>query len=239
MLTTGKTTPIPGTRRVRTQRPAGQKAATAPIKQIGGIDVTEIKAIESLPGAPLRIAIATLADGSTVHACLDCPDPLDFTGTRGEVMSHRNAEHGARYGKRRPKSDPVDDELPDVLDAVLPPRADGNPAPDAIYEMTFGEVLALMPSIKALGDLIEKVETERDDLLTEVKELRVFERENKAKLMVYDDLREEVVGLRVQFRQWANYEVIKQEMYDLRAWKKAITKKLTAVGFQLTNTEEQ
>lgn len=237
MLTTGKTVPTTPRRRRRTNARTVDFSAAS--RQINGIDVEEIKPVESIPGIPLRIALVRLADGSTVHACRDCPDPLDFVGTRGDVMSHRNAVHGARYGKKKPKiEEPSQDDPGDLLDAVLAPRTEDEPAPGTVYEMTIGEILALAPTIKALGDLVEQAEARVDEVMDELRDLRQYQRDTVTKLAGYEAARDEVVGLRVQIRAWGNYEAIKAEMYQLRAWKKDMIKKLKAMGFQLTEEEQ-
>lgn len=238
MLTTGKTVPTTPRRRRRTSKATIDFSATP--QQINGINVEEIKPVEGLPGIPLRIALVRLEDGTTVHACLDCQDPLDFVGTRGDVMAHRNAVHGARYGKKRPKvvEEPKQDDPADLLDAVLAPRGDGAPAPGAAYEMTLGEILALAPTLKALGDLVERAETEVDAVRDELRDLRQYQRDTVSKLAGYEATKDEVVGLRVQIRAWGNYEAIKAEMYQLRAWKRDMIKKLKAMGFQLTEEEQ-
>lgn len=217
--------------------PVGQ--LEGPVRQLHGVDVVRVEPIAPLgPDRPMRIAKIFLADGRMVHGCRDCPDLLDFTGSRGDVMAHRNEVHGARYGKKRPKISAQQQELPEVLDAVLAPRTDGKPAPSSVYEMTMAEVIALLPSIKALGDLVESAETENDKLLDELNALRAFERQNRAKLDAFDELRDELVELRIQIRQWANYEAIKAEMYELKAWKKKVSARLKSVGFLLSDEEQ-
>lgn len=190
-----------------------------------GIPVVKEEALRSpLPGAgEFRISKLYLANDTVAYACRDC---LETANTRGEVMAHRNQEHGSRYGKKTPRVIPVKDR--DVLDVVLPPRPDGNPAPSTLMELTLGELLALAPSLKALGDLIEQLERERDEAAGER-----LSRADRHKIEIYESHQAEIVELRAVKARTANYEEIRQEVADLRAWKKKITAKLHSVGFHL------
>lgn len=47
--------------------------------------------------------VLTLEDGTQVFGCGECPDPADFTGTRGEVRSHRVEAHNMNPGGARKK----------------------------------------------------------------------------------------------------------------------------------------
>lgn len=178
--------------------------------------------IRHLPNAPFRISRIFLANNETAYACRDCTATAN---SRGEIMIHRNEQHGARIGQKRPDKP--------VLDLVLPPRKDG-PAPSDPLDMTFRELLKLMPSIGALGDLVEQMERERDAAIRMLGE----HRRNQVKIDGYDEMLAELTGARIQLRQWANYEEIKAELYSLRAWKKKIIAKFSSLGFQL-NEEDQ
>lgn len=216
-----------------------QKPVPAPpLRQVNGLDVVNIVRFESLPGKPMRMNLIKLEDGSQLFGCYDCPDVLDFTGSRGEVMAHRNALHGAMFGKRKPKVVPDPSSQMDVLDIVVESRGPDQPAPQTPYDMTVRELLAIMPSVAALGDLIDRTEAERDALLAELNAYRAHDRENKAKIEGFDALRDEVIELRVQMRQWGNYEAVKAEMYALRGWKRKIITKFKALGFQFDEEDK-
>lgn len=218
--------------------PEPEPAPEAARRQLDGVDILEIAPLAPLgPNKPMRIVKIHLADGRVLHGCRDCPDELDFVGGRGDVMAHRNAVHGARFGKGRIPAPAAQEKLPEVLDAVLSPRHDGTPAPDSVYEMTVGEVLSLMPTIQALGDLVELAETERDALRAQLKDFKSHEREWRTKIEGYDTLRDEVTELRQQLRQQGNYDQIKTELYALKAWKKKVIARFTAVGFNFTEED--
>jgi hypothetical protein len=197
-----------------------------------GVTVVSEEPIEHLKNKPFRISRLFLADGTIAFACRDC----QFCGpSRGSVMAHRNAEHGARVGIRTPKV-----SLPGLRgapDPILPEREDGK-RPTAPMEMTLGEILSIAPSLAALGDLVEKLESERDAAYKELAERQQHDRVNQHKIDVYESLRSEVVDLRLQVGKQGNYEHVKEEMYALRAWKRSIIKRLSAVGFQLTEEDE-
>jgi hypothetical protein len=202
--------------------------------EIDGVTVEREELLHNLPGAAFRISKLHLADGSMVFACRDCY----ATGeTRGSVMAHRNAEHGARYGQKRNNQAalPLLDMAPDP---VLEPREDGQPAPSSPMEMTLGEILALAPSLAALGDLVDRLETERDAALAEIADHAQHSRENQHKIESYDSMRDELIDLRLRLRQQANYQAVKEEMYALRAWKTKMIKKLAGLGFSLQEEDQ-
>lgn len=232
--------PTPSNTRKPVGRPRKQPAATsfqAPLianteperpTDHDGVPIMREQTFSNLPNAaPFRISKLILANDEIAFACRDCMFTAD---SRGDVMEHRNEVHGTRYGKKTPKMTfPKDRE---IGDPVLPPRPDGKPAPQQLREMTMGEYLAIAPSLKALGDLIDRVETERDEALAEVEKNRI-DRLTQHKLDVYASNQETIVELRMQLQRWANYEDIREELYALRAWKKKITQKLHLVGFKL------
>lgn len=197
-----------------------------------GVAVVSEQPIEHLKGKPFRISRLFLANGEIAFACRDCA----FAGpSRGSIMAHRNREHGSRIGMKAAKA-----SLPALRtapDPIVPEREDGK-RPTAPMEMTLGEILSIAPSLAALGDLVEKVETERDALLKELNERQQHDRSNQHKIDVYESLRAEVVDLRMQIGKQGNYEQVKEEMYALRAWKRNMIKKLSGLGFQL-NEEDQ
>jgi hypothetical protein len=192
-----------------------------------GIPVVREELIMHLPKAPFKISRLHLADGSMAFSCRDCQHTGD---SRGEVMVHRYEAHGAALGKKPPKVEYAKDtSAPDV---VLPPRENG-PLPSNPQNMTLGEFLALAPSIAALGDLVDRAETERDEALA----LLGNHRTNQTKIDGYDEMQGELTAARIQLRQQANYEAIKAEMYELRKWKVAMIKKLSGLGFHLSEED--
>jgi hypothetical protein len=174
-----------------------------------------------------------LTDGSIAFACREC---LATADSRGDILVHRNREHGARTGMKPIKVSPPALTANTPLDLVLAPRADG-PAPSDTMQMTVGEILALMPSIGALGDLVDKLERENEQLRAELNETRI-DRATQHKIDVYETNREEIVSLRLQVQKWANYEQVKEEMYALRTWKRKILTKLNAVSSVVSEDDQ-
>jgi hypothetical protein len=197
-----------------------------------GIAVLKEEPIEHLKGKPFRISRLFLANNEIAFACRDCI----FAGpTRGSVMQHRNREHGSRTGMKQPKVTlPVLREAPDP---IVPERANGS-RPMSPMEMTIGEILSIAPSLAALGDLIETLEQERDSLLHDLNTRLRHGKENQHKIDVYESLRAEVIDLRLTVNKQGNYEAVKEEMYALRAWKKKIIARLSAVGFHLSEEDQ-
>lgn len=197
-----------------------------------GIEIVREEIVASpLPhAAPFKYTRLIMADGGTGFACRDCLYTCD---TRGEVMTHRNAEHGARYGKKRPKV--LLPETGDVLDVVLPPREEG-PAPETFYEMTMGELLALAPSIHAMGDTFDRLERERDEALADLAANRV-DKATQHKIDVYETLREEIVDLRLIVNRQANYDALRDEVVALRNWKRKMVNRMSQLGFRLDEEE--
>lgn len=191
-----------------------------------GVAVIREQLRSNLPsGAPYKISILHLEDGTKAHACRDCL----FTGdTMTEVRHHRNEEHGARFGKRPPKVRFEKDG--DVLDLALPPRAD-RPAPTNPLEMTLAEVLSLAPSYAALADLIDRMERERDAALDKLAELMASNKDAQHALAVYPTLQQEVVELRLMVRNAGTYEELKAEVTALRAFKKKTLTRFESMGF--------
>lgn len=195
-----------------------------------GIKVVKEQLLHNLPnGAPFRISKLHLESGGQAFACRDCMYTAD---TRGLVMVHRNTDHGSRYGKKSIKvSLPTPTGAPDI---VLAPRADGSPAPSDPMGWTIGELLALLPSITALGDLVESKEGLADEALAALGE----QRRNQVKIDSFDDVQAQLVMAKQQLRHTGDYDEIKKEVATLRAWKKNIIKKLQAVGFQLAEEDQ-
>lgn len=211
------------------RQPAIPEVAEKPEKRmVNGLEVIEEHLIRLQPKAnPIKISKLELEDGSFVHACREC----DFTGSRGDCMAHRNRVHGARFGMRRKKED--------VLDLLVPTKQESDVAPETPGEMTLAQIQAIMPSIKALGDLVDELERERDELAQRCAEYEKFERTNATKLLEYDELQAAVVELRIRDRQRGNYEEIKAELYELRAWKKKHMKQRAAAVAALKVDEEE
>lgn len=199
-----------------------------------GVPIVSEQTTSNLPnGATFRISRLFLANGTNAYGCRDCK----FTGdTRADVQQHRNAEHGAKYGKKTPRVIfPPDKNVPDL---VLPARQDGVAAPTNPMQMTLGEILALMPSIAATSDLVDRMEVERDAAVSDLAERERHDRENAHKINVYESHVEELLDLRMKIRNVGSYEQAKAELLELRAWKKAMIKKLSALGFKLSEEEE-
>lgn len=218
---------------VQFQTPLIEKAEPDRPSAHDGIPVVKEELISALPNgkAPFRFTRLHLANGTQAFGCRDC---LATADTRGQILLHRNEAHGARNGKKPPRVVPQDRST--VLDLVLPPRGD-EPAPSDPMQMTVGEILSLLPTIGAMGDLIDRLEQERDDALKLANEHRI-DKSTQHKIDVYESHRQELVDLRLQVQKCANYEAIKQELYDLKAWKRRFTTRLKKVGFQLSEEDE-
>lgn len=209
--------------RVRAARRRAAKAAaqaqpeTSEERTHNGVAIVREEPVKSpLPtGAPFRYSRLFLEDGEVVWGCRDCPE---ITNTRGEVMAHRNARHGTRYGKKRAKVTVEPQADLDLFDMVLPPRADGEPVPESPMDWTIGEVVAIMPTVKALGDLIDRLEKEVEELRGQLKQTRVS-RTDMHKIEVYASNQ--------------------QEIGELRAWKKAVVKKFASLNFKLEESIEE
>lgn len=198
-----------------------------------GIAVVQEVLRSNLPnGAPMKISKLKLADGTEAAACRDCTHTGD---TIKDVMVHRYNNHAANYGKKFARVITQPDKF--VGDIVPPARKPDSPKPAGAMEMTMAEVLALLPSIYALGELIERVEHERDLMAIELNERRKHDRENAQKIAAYDALTEEVVERRMAMKTTGSYEQMRVEVTELRAWKKKMITKLSALGFTLTDEE--
>lgn len=230
--------------RTTTAKPVGQRSAHAPEQptlmkvdrpgeptrptEHNGLEVAREELIMHLPKAPLKISRLHLEDGSIAYACRDC---LFTDDSRGHVMQHRWEEHGAGLGKRAPK---LIWERKSTPDLVLEPREDGSPPPTDPSKLTMGEIMALMPSIVAFGDLIDHAERERDAALAMLGEHRA----NQYKIDNYDRISEELTEVRQQMRNSGSYEELKAEVLKLRAWKRKMTVKLSGLGFHLTEEDQ-
>jgi hypothetical protein len=207
-------------------------AAERPAKH-RGIRILKEEPQMALPKAPFRFTKIHLEDGTAGFACKDC---VTTTDTRGEILIHRNEAHGARNFKKPPKMD-----LPSLRtapDPVLPPRSDGKPAPTAPLDMTLREFLAICPDLAAMGDLVDRMESERDHARDMLKEQEKATKENAHKIAVYPSLQEEVVDLRLMVKDAGRFEEMKTELLELRLWKKKMIAKLSALGFNFTEEEQ-
>jgi hypothetical protein len=198
-----------------------------------GVEVVKEHKLASLPnGAAFRISKLELADGTWAHACVDCL----FTGeTRGDIMAHRNAQHGARYGKKRPKIEYVRDQ--GVLDLVLPPREDGTPAPLVPLDMTLREIITVAPSLLVLMDMLDAKERAVEQLTEQLGQATIS-RQDMHKITVYESHQTEIGELRATVARQGNYEEIKEELYALRSWKRKMITRLSQLGFHLSEEDQ-
>lgn len=198
-----------------------------------GIPIVSEEPQMALPKAPFRFTKIHLEDGTFGFACRDCTATAD---TRAGILVHRNETHGARNFKRPPKVDlPA---LRTAPDPVLPPRPDGKPAPTAPLDMTLREFLAICPDLAAMGDLVDRMESERDHAREMLQEREKATKENAHKIAVYPSLQEEVVELRMMVKNAGTYDEMKAELTELRAWKKKIITKFSSLGFNFTEEEQ-
>lgn len=210
------TIPDPEARRARHKAAAATKREAAEQERYyNGVLILREEPVPSpLPnGGPFRYSRLFLQDGDVAWACRDCDYQAD---TRGEVMAHRNADHGSRYGKKKPKSDSEED--PNLLDLVLPERENGIQPGESLREWTIGELQAVAPTITALGNLIEKTERENEELREQLKQIQIS-KSDQHKINVYD----------------ANLK----EIAELRAWKRNVVRKFAGVGFKLEENQEE
>lgn len=104
---------------------------------------------------PIRgIRVLTLKNGEVVHGCRDCL----FHGSRGEVKSHRIAEHGESSGGNRGGGRAGDGAGPAV--AINPDT----------LAMSVGELLELAGYVGDWESVLENVQRQRDDALSAVVE---------------------------------------------------------------------
>lgn len=227
----------------RTQRTVHRPAFQEPMipavdpdrpQEHNNIPVVREELMGNLPsGAKFKISKLHLSDGTDAFACRDCL----YTGdTRADVMHHRNDAHGNKYGKKPPKV--VFAKDPEPYELVLPPRSEGVPAPTNIMEMTVAELLALMPTIGALGDLVETEAHHRELAEVELDERRKHDRENGHKIAAYDSMHEELVERRMAMKGYGSFDEMKAELKALRAWKQKMTARLKTLGFVLTEEDE-
>lgn len=213
---------------------------------VNGVRVVGEAYVFNLPHVPLRgYTLLTLEDGTTLFRCRDCKP--DVTGSRGDLMAHRNKLHGARVGKRsstRVQLNIMDELLPEPINIELPPDEQELPDtidPQAAFDMTIGELMALAPSIKAMGDLVDRLEAERDAAVEELNQRSAHDKENAHKINSYDQLREEITDLRLVLHKERykieNYDDVRKEVLALREWKKKITNKLRPLGFTLSEED--
>lgn len=197
-----------------------------------GVAVVSEERLGNLPnGIKFKVSRLYLANGEVAHACWECT----FTGdTRGDVMSHRNTEHGTQIGRRRVQRIFED---PHLLDLVLPAREDGTQPGDNPLYWQIGEIIAVVPTIKALGDHMERLEDENAQLREEVGRTRVT-RTDQHKLDVYESNQQEIGELRARLKHMPNIEALRAEVYELRAWKKKMIKRLGTLGFQLSEEDQ-
>lgn len=237
--------PTPSKTPTRTTRSPARKPATQtsllpslavpdgrPTQHNGVAVVQEILRSNLPNNAPMKISKLKLADGTMAAACRDCK----FTGdTITIVMQHRYKDHGAGYSKKFVRAHFPADKF--VGDIVLPSRGPDKPMPTGAMDMTMAEILALLPSIHALGELIDKTEAQRDLLLAELNERSKHDRENQHKIAAYDSLTDEVVERRAAMRTTGSYEQMRAEVLELRKWKKDMIKKLGPLGFNFNDEE--
>lgn len=197
-----------------------------------GVEVVGDEPVGNLPGSPFRMLRLNLADGGIAYTCKDCWHTAD---TRGDIVTHRNREHGKQVGKRKPRIQYHRDT--DPFDAVLPPRDDGSPAPGDLLDMSLREVVTLAPSLKAVFDLLDEKEREIA-WLTEQLKANTIDKATRHKIEVYESHQTEIGELRATLAKQGNYDALKEEVYDLRAWKRKMITKLSQLGFQLSEEDQ-
>jgi hypothetical protein len=188
----------------RFEPPSAPGTVTVPVRRINGVEVVEVQEIRLHPKAgALKVVRLIMADGTVLHGCREC----DFSGSRGDVMAHRNAVHGARYGKKTPAA---------PGDVIVAQRENGF-VPQAVQDMTIGELVAIMPTVKELGDLVERMDIERNEAVRALRDLEGQYHRNRVRIEGYDSMREELM--------------------ELRSWKKKMVQRLAALGFKLEEDE--
>lgn len=125
-------------------------------KEVDGVPVVRDEVLQSGLSAragrvvPIHgIRVLTLEDKRQVFGCRDC----EVTGTRGEVVKHRNAEHDKQVGSKRGAGAAVD-------------PASG--LPEDLAGMTLGEVFELAASMSRWGDLYETERARAESLAAEL-----------------------------------------------------------------------
>jgi hypothetical protein len=125
------------------------KAAEPPVRMVNGqavvADEPESSHLSKVWGKPIAMRgrrILTLTDGSKVSGCADC----DATGSVGDIIKHRVAEHGATRPGQRGSGRKAETEGPDL----------------AFLGMTLGEVLELGQHVGRLEADLDQARDERD-----------------------------------------------------------------------------
>lgn len=242
-LPTPKDSEMPRRRRQRrevlpslavTPAPADADESVERPSEVDGVAVLREERLTNYQGSFFKISKLFLADNAVVWGCWDC---LYVGESRGAVMSHRNADHGSRYGHKRPRVI-FEEPAPDVLieDVILPPREDGSPAPETIMQMTVGEFISLMPTIRALGDTIERLEKQIDALKDEVAQNRV-DRSTQHKIDVYETNRAEIIELRQVRARHERCDDYREEVKELRSWRRKMINRMEQLGFKLSDEE--
>lgn len=150
---TTKTTEAPKKKATSSRSRGAAEPAETPVRTVNGLavieDAPQPSALPTKNGKPTFFPgyrVLTLEDKSTVYGCGECPNPTDFTGTRGEIQKHRVAAHGMRQGGARPRK-PADQDV----------------VPASIRAMTIDELLITAAEIEHLGDLVNTLTEERDE----------------------------------------------------------------------------
>ncbi len=177
-----------------------------------GIMIVREELVQNLPRAPFRISRLWLDNGNIAFACRDCA----FTGdSRGIVMAHRNEAHGARFGQRHKHK--ALQSFKGTPDIVLPDEPGRSTSADPL-DWTLKELLAVCPSITALGDMVEDAQRQRDAAVEELQELKIATRDMRLRAAQYDEARDELTAL--------------------RNWKRKMITRLNQMGFSLSEEDD-
>lgn len=100
---------------------------------VNGLRVIDRARMQNLPNVPMNIVKLTLEDGSGAYSCFDCPDVV---GSREFVRTHRARTHK-------------------IASAVI--KRDS-----PLLALNLGQLIDLSESSMAAGEIIERLEAERD-----------------------------------------------------------------------------
>lgn len=221
--------------------------------EVDGVTVVREERMRNYQGSYFKISKLYLADGVMVWGCWEC---LYVAETRGHVMAHRNAEHGAQYGKKGHRKarmlalaeqaaeqaaaeETAEPETPEAeicepVTVVQPAetvafRADRDTIPKTIMDMTIG-------GVRSLCDLVERLEKEIEDLKDKLDEVQI-DRTTQHKIDVYETNRAEIVELRQIKSQHDHCDDLRDEVKELRAFRRKMITRMAQLGFKLSEEE--
>lgn len=150
--------------------------------------------VSNLPNRAFRFVRVVLeGDAPDVFRCLECPaEHPTYKETRGKMLAHRIRFHGRK--KQLTEEQLVEIELP-----------------EDVRDLTFGDMLAIAPTMAALGNYFDEKTDENERLFRENMELRRRLRDIEPKVMGAEATAAELKEARAQLRK------VKTQLSNMRA----------------------